>query len=77
MWRFERANYAAASLKDVNPEQRLKNHRELMGRWGRIKVIEYREAGPRLLSVRVRPEKYSEDIAFTIVLDRREKDKSS
>jgi hypothetical protein len=30
-----------------------------------------------MLSVRVRPEKYQEDIAFTIVLDPREKDKIS
>lgn len=77
LWRFEQANYAAAALRDVNPERRLKAHRELMERRGRIKVVEYREAGPRLLSVRVRPEKYSEDVAFTIVLDQRERDKIS
>lgn len=77
LWRFEQANYAAAALRDVKPEQRLKAHRELMERRGRIKVIEYREAGPRLLSVRIRPEKYKEDVAFTVVLDRREKDKIS
>lgn len=75
LWRFEQANYAGAALKGVNAGQRVKAHRELMGRRGRLKVVEYREAGPRLLSVRVRPEKYKEDLAFTIVLDRRERDK--
>jgi hypothetical protein len=77
LWRFEQANYSTAALKGVSPERRLKALREVMGERGRIKVIEYRAASPRLLSVRVRPEKYKEDIAFTVVLDEREKDKIS
>ena len=49
----------------------------LLEQRGSIGVVEYRAAGPGLSSVRVRAEKYKEDIASTAVPDRRERDKIS